>query len=35
MANITFKHVVKAYDSRDNKGEKVVVVPGLNLEVYD
>ena len=35
MANITFKHVVKAYDSRDKKGEKIVVVPDLNLEIYD
>ena len=35
MANITFKNVVKAYDSRDKKGEKIVVIPDLNLEIND
>ncbi len=35
MANITFKNVVKAYESRDNKKEKIVVIPDLNLEIKD
>ena len=35
MANISFRHVVKAYESRENKKEKIVVIPDLNLEIKD